>query len=30
MNPEEKRLEWLRNLLIQEERKKEDKLRENS
>jgi hypothetical protein len=31
MSPEEKRLEWLRNLLLQEERRKEtDKLREHN
>jgi hypothetical protein len=31
MSPEEKRLEWLRNLLVQEERRKESgRLRENS
>jgi hypothetical protein len=31
MDPEEKRLEWLRNLLLQEERRKEsDRLREHN
>jgi len=31
MSPEEKRLEWLRNILLQEEKKKESgRPRENS